>query len=171
MVLGKCEANNQGAQAVMWDTVCQPDCNACATQFQTDGGCACWTDDECDEEALITDGCAICEDAAAALCGIDIDTDDECVDGPSFLDPQTNTMKTCAEAWAAASAMMDSCPAPLAALCPVTCGTCADSPAEEDSCTWVQQYYSNVCQVIVPSTDMRAYEMCPDLFQEPCDVT
>ena len=40
-------------------------------------------------------------------------------------------MKTCAEAWALASAMMNSCPEELAVLCPVTCGTCADSPGKK----------------------------------------
>lgn len=40
----------------------------------------------------------------------------------------------------------------------------------DDNCDLISTYYSDVCQVMVPSTNQRAYEMCPDVYADLADA-
>merc|ERR550532_426307 len=54
-------------------------CDVCVSKFVMDGGCECWMDDACDEDALVPEGCEMCAYEAAEACGIDMSSmeDDE----------------------------------------------------------------------------------------------
>lgn len=101
-----------------------------------------------------------------------VEPEDECADVDEVKNPAGEpTGRDCATGWAGAQAAgLTECPAPLASQCPVTCGTCTPVEPEEDPCTLVKEHYEDVCQAFVPSTNQRAFEMCPDLFPENCDV-
>jgi len=103
-----------------------------------------------------------------------VKNEEECVDVAQIEDPATNQMITCAEVYAQMmNAGINWCPAALAALCPVTCGTCADSP----ECVDVAQIEDPATNQMITCAEAYAQIMnaglpyCPGPLAEQCPQT
>ena len=46
----------------------EPDCNACISEFDDDGGCTCMENPSCNPEGLIPEGCYQCGEKAMEFC-------------------------------------------------------------------------------------------------------
>ena len=61
---------------VIWLIICnkatflftEPDCNACISEFDDDGGCTCMENPSCNPEGLIPEGCYQCGEKAMEFC-------------------------------------------------------------------------------------------------------
>jgi len=75
---------NRVLQSPCIDREPEVDCDSCVAQFTEQGGCECWSDDSCDESALIPSGCDPCGNAAAEACGMT---------GITAINPKANRRK------------------------------------------------------------------------------
>merc|ERR1719499_288833 len=46
------------------------DCDVCVAEFEQNGGCECWKEENCNEEELVPAGCDSCGEEAGLACGI-----------------------------------------------------------------------------------------------------
>jgi len=63
-------SGNRGNYRLELTCEAEANCDACVAQFSEAGGCECWADESCNEEALIPEGCYQCGYEAETACGI-----------------------------------------------------------------------------------------------------